>query len=106
MPFLKLDNIEKRNPLPGCSVRFVHTENMTLSYWNLEPGAQIPNHSHHHEQVTTVIEGELEMTVNGKTQRVGPGCVVPIPSNAKHSANALSACYVLDVFYPVREDYL
>ena len=78
---------------------------MTLSYWNLEKNAVIPHHSHPHEQVTNVIEGELELTVAGQTQRLTPGSIAVIPSHAFHSANALSPSFVIDVFYPVREDY-
>lgn len=105
MPYFRLDEIAPQDKLPGCHVRFVHSENMTLSYWNLECGARIPPHAHPHEQVTTLIDGELQLSIGGETRTLRPGSVAVIPSNATHAATALTPCYVLDVFYPVREDY-
>lgn len=105
MPFFQVKDIEQREMLPGCSARFVHGDNMTLSYWDLEMGAVIPGHSHPHEQVTTVISGKLEMRVGEETKLLGPGCGVTIPANVEHSVKALDVCYVIDAFYPVREDY-
>jgi quercetin dioxygenase-like cupin family protein len=105
MPFVELSDIPSQEKLPGCHVRFVHTENMTFSYWRLETGAQIPRHAHPHEQVTTLIEGVLELTVGTETKTIRPGFVGVIPSHTDHAATAIAPCYVLDVFYPVREDY-
>jgi quercetin dioxygenase-like cupin family protein len=105
VPFIELKDIEKKKILEKCKTRFVHVDNMTLSYWDLEPGAVIPDHSHPHEQVTTVISGKLEMTIGEETKTIGEGHVAAIPGNTPHSVKALSECFVIDVFYPVREDY-
>jgi len=105
MPFLELSQIDQREMLPGCHARFVHGDNMTVSYWNLDKGAVIPEHAHRHEQVTSLIEGEMELTLDGECKLLPPGSVVAIPSNGKHGVKALTQCYVIDVFYPVREDY-
>ena len=105
MGFFKIDTLKERNLLPGVNVRFVHTDNMTVAHWIFEDGAEIPKHSHPHEQVMVVLEGECDFTVDGETQRVGPGGVVVIPPNAVHSSQPLKPCRVLDVFNPVREDY-
>ena len=51
---------EMREIVPGFRGRFVHTENMTFVYWDIKAGSILPDHSHPHEQVVTVIEGELE----------------------------------------------
>ena len=61
--------------------------------------------AHLHEQVTNVIEGEFELTVSGKTKILGPGSVAVIPSNTTHSGRSVTNTRVIDVFYPVREDY-
>lgn len=45
------------------------------------------------------------MTVGGETRTMRPRSVVTIPANAEHSVNALTDCYVIDAFYPVRDDY-
>ena len=105
MAFFELDEIPKRAMLPGCKARFIHSDAMTVSHWYLDKGAVIPLHSHPHEQVTTLIEGELELTVDGETQLLKPGSGAIIPSGSPHSARAKTGCYVIDVFYPVREDY-
>lgn len=105
MTFLELRDMEEKALAEGCRVRFVHSKNMTLAYWNLEPGAALPEHSHPHEQVASVIEGEFELTVQGETRLLGPGSVVIIPSDAVHSGKAMTACRIIDAFYPLREDY-
>ena len=105
MPFLNLDELEESEPIPGYRARFVHSKNMTLAYWTIEAGAPLPEHSHLHEQVANVIEGEFELTVDGETRRLGPSMVAVIPSNAAHSGKAITNCRIIDVFYPVREDY-
>ncbi len=105
MSFLKLENIEQREIVPGCHARMVHSDNMTLTYWSLDLGAIIPNHSHPHEQVGSVISGAIEITLGGETKIVGPGEVVAVPSNVEHSVKTLEPAYVIDVFYPIREDY-
>ena len=104
MTFIKLSEIEEREVFPMCHVRFVHSENMTFSHWKLEEGASLPEHSHPHEQVCTVIDGELELTVGGEMRRMPRGLTAIIPSNCPHSAKAITECYVIDVFYPIRED--
>jgi quercetin dioxygenase-like cupin family protein len=60
----------------------------------------------HDEQVVHQLYGELELTIDGVTTILHPGNVAVIPSNAVHSGRALTACHVMDVFYPLREDYM
>lgn len=91
--------------MPGFHGRMVHSDKMTFAYWNIDAGASLPEHSHMHEQVVNVISGQFELTVNGITRKLGPKQVVCIPSNALHSGKAITDCYIIDVFYPVREDY-
>ncbi|MGD2144965.1 MAG: cupin domain-containing protein [Anaerolineae bacterium] len=97
--------IETRELIPGADVGFVHTENMTLAYWDFDPGVPLPEHSHTHEQVTNIIEGVFELTVGGETRQLEAGSVVVIPPNATHCGRSVTECRVIDVFYPVREDY-
>jgi quercetin dioxygenase-like cupin family protein len=104
MVFQELKEIEEKEMFPGGKVRFIHSDHMTVAYWNFTAGAKLPEHSHPHEQVTSVIHGELELTVNGETRRMPPGAVAVIPPDAVHSARPLTDCYIIDTFYPVRED--
>lgn len=103
--FLQLDDISEKELVPGFNARLLHTENMTVAHVTVTKGSSLPEHQHAHEQVTNVIQGELEMTVGGETMVCRPGTVVNIPSNVPHSARALTDCYLIDVFQPVREDY-
>ena len=105
MSFIELKNIDQRELVPGCRARMVHSDNMTLIYWNFDNGAVIPGHKHPHEQIGSVITGSIEVTAAEETKVLGPGSVVIIPSNVEHSLVALKESYVIDAFYPVREDY-
>ena len=105
MGFYNLEEMEKKSLFPNTQARFIHTDNMTFAYWELEVGAEIPEHAHEHEQVSNVLEGEIELRINGKTQVCGPGHVAVFPSNASHYGKAVTKCQVIDVFYPVREDF-
>ena len=91
--------------VPGMKARFIHSDNMTMAYWEIAAGSSLPEHSHPHEQVVNVIEGEFDFSVNGETKTIKKGCVVVIPPNASHTSKCLKSGLVLDVFHPVREDY-
>ncbi len=72
----------------------------------LEKGCTVASHKHESEQITYVVSGLLELTLpNGKV-RVGKGQVLVIPSNIEHSAIALEDTLDLDIFSPIREDWL
>lgn len=105
MIFHELKNTKEIELLPGIMGNLIHTDGLTLGYFNIAKGAVLPTHSHVHEQVTNVLEGTFEMTVAGETQLLTAGSVATIPPNAEHSGIALTDCKVIDVFNPVREDY-
>ena len=105
MSKIKLSLIDPKPLIDGYLARFIHTENMTFSFVDVIAGKTLPEHSHMNEQVSIMLEGEFELTLNGEQIRFGPGEVIVIPSNAKHSGLAVTDCKLLDVFYPVREDY-
>ena len=105
MPFTDFTQLPLKEIAPGFEARFIHTENLTMAFVTIEKGSILPEHFHFNEQITHVVEGQLEFTLNGETQILENGKVVIIPSNMPHSAIALSDCNVIDVFYPVREDY-
>jgi quercetin dioxygenase-like cupin family protein len=102
---ISIPEIAPKSLIQGFQGRFVHTENATLAFWEVEEGALLPEHAHIHEQTTCVLEGRFELTIAGHTSVYEPGLLAVIPSNVVHSGRALSACKLLDVFCPVREDY-
>ncbi len=105
MPFIDLDQIDEKEIVPGFKAKFVHTDNMTFAYWKITAGSSLPDHKHVHEQVANLIEGTFELTVDGETRTLTPGTPVVIPSNVPHTGKAITDCYIIDVFHPVREDY-
>ena len=105
MSLINLNEVPEKEIIEGFNVRFVHSENMTIAYWNIEAGAFLPEHSHQQEQICSVLEGELELVVEGKSHLMQAGYVFTIPPNAIHSGKAVTKCKVIDTFYPVREDY-
>lgn len=104
MPFHAIDTLPIRQLFPGFTARLVHTPQVTQSFVQCEAGATFPEHQHPHEQTVIVLDGELELYVDGETHRLTPGTVFLIPGNVPHSGTALVASRVLDVFAPVRVD--
>jgi quercetin dioxygenase-like cupin family protein len=102
---IKLSEVESKELIKGTNSRFVHTEHMTVAYWEFEAGVPLPAHSHPHEQVTNIMDGVFDLTVEGETLRLEAGMVVIIPPNARHAGKAITRCQIIDVFYPVRDDY-
>ena len=98
-------NIEEKTIVPGFRARFIHSANMTFALWDIDAGASLPEHAHPHEQVGYLLEGEFILTIAGKSNVIKTGSVAVVPSNARHSGKAVTACRILDVFYPPREDY-
>ncbi len=103
MQYFNLSEIECKEPVSGFKARFVHSENITLAYWDIEAKASLPEHSH--EQITNVIEGEIELIVDGEARILEPGSVLVVPPDEVHSGKAVTNCRIIDVFYPIREDY-
>ena len=106
MPIIDLETIEKKELLPGYKVRFVHSDNITFAFWDVKAGSILHKHSHIHEQISQVTEGEFELTIESKTFFLKPGKVATIPSNTEHSGKAITDCKIIDTFYPLREDYM
>jgi len=105
MVFQNLNDIMEREIVPGYRARFLHSENMTLAYWDVDQGAALPEHSHPHEQIANVLEGRFELTVAGESRILEPGQVAVIPSDVPHRGRAITACKLLDAFHPCRDDY-
>ncbi|MCS3643707.1 cupin domain-containing protein [Salinibacter ruber] len=105
MPVHSFDALDRSEKMPGYLGAFLHGENMTVTSWEVETGASFPEHSHPHEQISIVVAGEFELTIDGTTEPLTPGRVAVIPPDTPHSGRAVTACEILDVFSPVREDY-
>jgi quercetin dioxygenase-like cupin family protein len=106
MPFATLASLPAKELFNG-TIRghYAHVERMTVGEVSLQPNTTIPLHQHPHEQVTYVIEGRFQFTIGGETTVLGPGMVALIPGGVMHGGTTLTACRVIDLFSPVREDY-
>lgn len=105
MPFLNVQELSESEPVPGYRLRFVNSDSMTIAFWDIEAGAAMPEHSHPHEQVAIVVDGEFELVVAGEPRVVRPGDVAVIPPGTPHSGVALSRCRINDAFHPRRDDF-
>jgi quercetin dioxygenase-like cupin family protein len=84
----------------------IHTDTMTIARLSLRRGALVPRHSHVNEQVSTVESGCLRFIFDDSSVDVRAGESLQIPGNVPHAAEALEDSVALDLFSPVREDWL
>ena len=105
MAFIDIASLNPKEVIEGYTAKAVHTGSMTFMYWTVKAGAVMPVHSHLHEQVANVLSGMFELTVDGETKLLKPGVVAVIPPQVPHGGRAITACDLLDVFLPERDDY-
>lgn len=78
-----------------------------LSYLEMEEGSVVPLHSHPHEQAGMLLTGKMELTIGSDTRVCIPGDMFIIPPNTPHTAKPVDGpATLLDIFSPVREDYV
>lgn len=86
--------------------RVIHTSGMTVARLSLRKDAVVPLHQHVNEQISMVVEGSLLFSMEGTDTVVHAGGVMCIPPGVPHSVTALEDSVAVDVFSPVREDWL
>lgn len=96
--------VETLNPLLGR--HFVVGQNVMLARVLLKKGCVVPEHSHHNEQITYILEGALKFGIDGREIVVNAGEVLTIPPNMPHWAEALVDTVDLDIFHPPRADWM
>jgi quercetin dioxygenase-like cupin family protein len=77
-----------------------------MTEFRLEQGAVLPKHKHPHEQTGYLVAGRVDLTIGGETFPVAPGDSWCIPGDTDHSVVAHADSVAIEVFSPVREDYL
>jgi quercetin dioxygenase-like cupin family protein len=105
MPFVDTNSLKVTERLPGWFGRYFHSASMTFAHYDFMRGSSIHEHFHPQEEVYEVIEGELELTIDGATQIARAGLVAIVPSNAHHSVKALTDGRAIIVDYPVRPEF-
>ena len=107
MAYYSIKDVAPRKPAEGVEMQVIHGERMTVAFFTIAEGAGVPQHHHPHEQIGTVLKGKMELSISGEKQIVTSGGAYHIPSNAIHSGLCLEGpAEVLEIFAPVREDWL
>ena len=106
MEFFTWDEMKKEVLSPTIGRKIISGERAMVAQVFLAKGAVVPEHHHESEQITYILEGALEFLIEGKTIVVGAGQVLRIPSNVPHRAVALEDTLDLDIFSPIRHDWL
>jgi len=100
------DDMEKEVLSPTIARKIISGDKAMVAQVFLAKGAIVPEHHHESEQITYILEGALEFQIGGKRIVVGKGEVLHIPSNVPHMAVALEDTLDLDIFSPIRHDWL
>ena len=100
------DRVELEQLSETTRRRVVHSDRMTTARIYLKKGAVVPRHSHENEQITHVLEGKLLFHFDAQDITAGVGDVVEISSQEPHRVEALEDSLAMDVFQPVRGDWL
>ena len=91
---------------PAISRRFISGDRVTVARFELKRGGLVPMHSHENEQVTFVISGALKFKIEGREVVVRGGEVLQIPGALPHEVEVVEDALVVDVFSPVRQDWI
>lgn len=105
--FYKKEDSGYRQAVKGVRMKtLVHGEKSLCTEFRLEAGNLLPMHAHDHEQTGYLISGSIMLTIGEETFSVEPGDSWCIPGNVTHGARIISDAVAIEVFAPVREDYL
>ena len=105
--FKKKDQLTDRPLVDGVRLgTMVHGEKTLMGRFSLAGGSVIPAHDHPHEQTGLLLSGRIVLTIDGVEHEVAPGDSWCIASGVAHAAKAIEDSVAVEVFSPVREDYL
>jgi len=105
--FTKKTDKPHKNILPGIDIKTVaHGEKTLMAEFSMERGAKLPEHSHVYEQTGYLVYGSIILTIGNEKFEAVPGDSWCVASNVSHSAEVLEDSVAIEVFSPVREDYL
>jgi quercetin dioxygenase-like cupin family protein len=102
MPFVDTSTLDVVERKPGWFGRYFDSPSMTFAHYEFTIGSAIHEHSHSQEEVWQVIEGELEITVDGVVRIAGPGVAAIVPPNVRHAVKALTNSKAIAVDHPLR----
>jgi quercetin dioxygenase-like cupin family protein len=91
---------------PAIERRYLTGDHVTIARFELKQGGVVPRHSHDNEQVSCVLSGVLQFRFDDREVLVGAGELMQIPGGVAHEVHVLEDTVVMDVFSPVRQDWL
>ena len=93
--------------LPGIRLKtLVHGERTLFTELHMRKGSLLPDHAHPHEQTGYLVSGRMRLIVGEAVLEAQTGDSWCVPGDARHRAEILEDCVVIEVFSPVREEYL
>ena len=105
--FVRVDDIDPVEFVPGLVFRPVVGDQLMANFIRYDPDTVAPLHSHQEEQITVVIEGELEFDLAGDRRTMRPGMAVVVPPGVPHGARThATSCFEIDIFHPPRRALL
>ena len=99
-------NIPAEQINPSISRQFITGDRVTIARFELKRGGIVPMHAHENEQVSFVLDGALKFKIDGREIIVRGGEVLQIPGTVPHEVEVLEDTLVVDVFSPVRQDWI
>ena len=105
--FYNSNHVGYKQTLPGIQIKtLVYGEKSLLTEFRMEQGSQLPPHAHPHEQTGYLIAGRIRLSIGDEIFEAEPGDSWSIPGGVTHRAEILVDSLAIEVFSPVREDYL
>ena len=105
--FYKRDTSGYRQAVEGVNLKtLVYGENTLFTEFLLQSGHTLPRHAHDQEQTGCLVSGAIRLSIGDDTFDVGPGDSWCIPGGVEHGAEILADSVAIEVFSPVRKDYL
>jgi quercetin dioxygenase-like cupin family protein len=102
MNVFRVKELPAQEVLRGVKLRSVNMDNLTMTFVDYAPGSGVPAHRHRHEQITYVLEGQLELTIDGERQIVNAGEGVRIGPNIEHSSRPVDgSASAVDAWTPL-----
>ncbi len=99
--------LPKFAPAPGIEMSVLAGAGTMANWVRIEPNGGVPMHSHPHEQLGLVLEGQITMNIGGASTVIKQGMCYRIPGTVPHEGIAgPQGCLVVDIFAPLREDYV
>ncbi len=86
--------------------QFITGDRVTVARFELKRGGVVPRHAHENEQVSYIVSGALKFVFDDREVMVRGGEVLQIPGNIPHAAEVVEDCVAIDVFSPVRQDWI